>query len=61
MKPTSHNNSIEDFALSILAFIASIIQSAYSHIDGWAIVQSVLCAVAGFYVVRFLRKYHKEK
>lgn len=41
----------------ITGFLISIIRSFFTHIDWWAITQSVICAVICFFVVRILSHY----
>jgi len=44
----------------IIAFIVSIIKCFITHIDFWAILQSIICAIAGYLVIRLLKHYFPE-
>jgi phosphotransferase system glucose/maltose/N-acetylglucosamine-specific IIC component len=45
----------------IISFLVSFVHALYTHIDWWAVLQSVICAVIGFFVVRFLSKKFPQK
>jgi phosphotransferase system glucose/maltose/N-acetylglucosamine-specific IIC component len=45
----------------IISFLVSFGHSLYTQIDWWAVLQSVICAVLGFFIVRFLSKKFPQK
>jgi hypothetical protein len=39
----------------------SFMKAFFTHIDGWAILQSVICAVASYFAVYFFSHYFPKK
>lgn len=58
---TNHDHSSDNIWGSFIALIYSFLYSCFKHLDGWAIVQSILCAVLGYVAVRLVRKFFPEK
>lgn len=52
----NHHNK-ESFWGAALSFMVSITKAFFTHIDWWAVLQSIICAILGFFIVRFLSKY----
>lgn len=50
----------DNWLYAILAFLYSFFKSFFAHIDGWAVLQSVLCAVLGYLAVRAVRSFFPE-
>lgn len=59
MSDKNHNH--DQFWGGAIAFIVSLFRSVTEHIDGWAILQSMLCALAGYGIVRIARHLFPEK
>jgi hypothetical protein len=48
----------------VIGFFFSIIRSLQTHIDWWAVLQSIICAVGGFLAVKLttlIYRYFRKK
>jgi len=57
----THLNDKESIGSGIVGFVVFLLKSLYSHIDGWAILQSVICAIIAYLAVRLIKKIFPEK
>ncbi len=44
----------------VIGFMFAVFKGFLEHIDGWAILQSMLCALAGYLIVRLTRHFFPE-
>lgn len=58
MKDQHHNT--DNVIGGLIGFIVSIVKCFMSHIDVYAIIQSMICALAGYLIVRAFRHYFPE-
>ena len=56
--PTSDKGN---FVYALIGFMVSIIKAFFEHIDGWAILQSIVCALCAYLSVRLFKKLFPEK